>query len=76
MIMHETIGHLRETKILNQISKELGILNITITSFFCESDGTMLGGEPISEGIQDCIENGIMMIGLNCITSKTVHKVI
>jgi len=42
---------------------------------FCEPDGTLLGGEPIIEAIQDCVNNGIM-VGLNCITSKTVHQII
>ena len=75
IIMNETIGHLREVRILNQISKDLGIVDKTLTSLFCEPDGTLSGGEPIIEAIQDCVNNGIM-VGLNCITSKTVHQII
>lgn len=75
LILHETLGHLREIRIVNQVTKDLGITDMTIHSLFCESDGTLLAGEPISEAIQDCLNHQIMF-GLNCVTSKTVHQVV
>lgn len=73
-ILNETFGHLREIRIVCEVSQKLGIP--FVISLYCEDNLTMRSGEPLQEVVDFVKKFNPLAIGFNCIKYSTMKKII